>query len=290
MPLRHHFRSLSVTAIRRATLDEIRLFHAKMMAAAGNATDDRLERIIEAVPREAFLGPGPWQIRAGRSYLETPCADPAFLYQNVLVALDAAKGINNGEPFLHAAWLNAAAPAAGETVVHVGAGTGYYTALLSMLVLPNGRIHAYEIEADLAARARENLRPFEGVEVIHGDATTLPLPPADLIYVNAGVVAPPVRWLDALRTGGRLIFPWQPTDKVGLALLVTRTDAGHCVRPLMRATFIPCIGASDSSGCRKTPTVPDAAAVRSIRLMRDEAPDETAVAIYEDVWFSRTEI
>lgn len=279
-----------MTAIRRASLDEIRLFHAKMMAAAGNATDDRLARIIEAVPREAFLGPGPWQIRAGRGYLETPCADPAFLYQNVLVALDAEKGINNGEPFLHAAWLCAAAPAAGETVIHVGAGTGYYTALLSMLVLPNGRVHAYEIEAALAGRARENLRPFEGVEVIDGDATALPLPPADLIYVNAGVVAPPVRWLDALRSGGRLIFPWQPTDRVGLALLVTRTDAGHCVRPLMRATFIPCIGASDRSGCRKAPSVADAAAVRSIRLTRDGPPDETALAIYDDVWFSRADI
>lgn len=278
-----------MTAIRRSTLDEIRTFHARMMAAASNAVDERLERIFEAVPREAFLGPGPWQIKAGRRYLETPSADPAFLYQNVLVALDAAKGINNGEPFLHAAWLGAAAPAAGETVIHVGAGTGYYTALLSMLVLPNGQVHAYEVEADLVARAVENLRPFEGVEVIQGDATTLPLPPADLIYVNAGVVAPPVRWLDALKPGARLIFPWQPTDRVGLALLVTRTAAGHAVRPLMRATFIPCIGASDATACRKMPSVPDAAAVRSIRLTRDGAPDETAVAIYDDVWFSRAE-
>jgi protein-L-isoaspartate(D-aspartate) O-methyltransferase len=39
------------------------------------------------------------------NYLETPSADPAYLYHNNLIAFDLGKGINNGEPFLHAAWM-----------------------------------------------------------------------------------------------------------------------------------------------------------------------------------------
>jgi len=47
-------------------------------------------------------------------YLETPSADAAYFYQNNLVALDTDKGINNGEPFLHAGWIGAVAPQPGR--------------------------------------------------------------------------------------------------------------------------------------------------------------------------------
>ena len=55
-------------------------------------------------------------------------------------------------------------------------------------------------------QARGNLEPFENVSVTTGDATKLPLPPSDLIYVNAGVVAPPLSWLNALRPQGRMVL------------------------------------------------------------------------------------
>lgn len=276
--------------IPRATLDEVRGFHAKMMAAASNSTDERLERIFELVPREAFLGPGPWQIMVNRRYLETPSADPIYVYQDVLVALDAGKGINNGEPFLHASWIGAAAPKAGDTICHVGAGTGYYTAILSMLALPRGSVHAFEIDERLARRARENLEPFEGVSLIHGDATALPLPASDLIYVNAGVVVPPVAWLKALKPGGRMIFPWQPVEGIGLAVLVTRTKTAFAVQPSMPAWFIPCTGASETKQCTRAPNIPEARAIRSLRLTDEREPDETAVAIFPEVWFSTADL
>jgi protein-L-isoaspartate(D-aspartate) O-methyltransferase len=267
-------------------LDEMRAFHAKLMAVASGSQDQRLERVFEMVPREAFLGTGPWQVLVNRRYVATPSANPIYVYQNGLVALDAAKGINNGEPFLHAAWIGAVAPASGETVVHVGAGTGYYTALLSMLVLPNGRVQAYEIDASLAHRAVENLAPFERVSVTHGDATRMDLPECDLIYVNAGVVSPPGSWLRALRPGGRIIFPWNPSSSVGLTLLMTRSQSGFSVRPLGPSWFIPCVGASDPSGCTKAPSLSQARSVTAAWLTADRAPDDTAIALCRDVWFS----
>jgi protein-L-isoaspartate(D-aspartate) O-methyltransferase len=256
------------------------------MAVASGSDDQRLERVFELVPREAFLGHGPWKVVVNRRYVETPSANPIHVYHNGLVALDEAKRINNGEPYLHAAWIGAAAPASGEVVVHVGAGTGYYSAILSMLVLPKGRVQAYEIEESLAHRAASNLDPFEAVGVVHGDATAMELPDCDLIYVNAGVVSPPGSWLRALRPSGRIIFPWSPSNSVSLTLLMTRSENGFAVRILGPSWFIPCVGASDSAGCTKVPNPLQARSITKAWLTADRPPDETAVAVCRDVWFS----
>ncbi len=274
----------------KASLGEIRSFFATMMAVASGSTDPRFERAFELVRREAFVGPGPWHINVYQRTVETPNADPVFLYQNVLVRLDAAKGINNGEPFLHAAWIGAVEPKAGDAICHIGAGTGYYSAMLSVLALPGGTVNAFEIDENLARRARDNLEPFENVLVIEGDATRLPLPPSDLIYVNAGVASPPPGWLRALRPQGRMIFPWRPSQATGLAIIITRHPAGFGVKPLMASYFIPCVGAADTGPCQRVPDQREAWSARSLWLNSDRKPDQTAVAICEELWFSSAEI
>lgn len=271
----------------RASIEEVRGFYARLMAAASKSADPRLERAFESVPREAFFPPGPWKIGFNQHYFDTPSADPVYLYQNALVALDADKKINNGEPYLHAAWIGAVAPQRGEAITHIGAGTGYYTAILAMLVLPDGAVSAYEIEEHLAESARRNLEPFEGVSVVNADATKTRLPKSDVIYVNAGVAAPPADWLRALKPGGRMIFPWRPTEKIALTLMIRAENGGFSVTPLMRSWFIPCIGASKEITAIRAPAgYTEAQSIRSIWCTSDRAPDSTAVAIYPHVWFS----
>ena len=162
-----------------------------------------------------------------------------YLYQNSLVALVADKGINNGTPFFHAAWIGAVAPQPGDVIAHIGAGTGYYSAILSMLVLEGGCVNAFEIEEQLAAAARHNLAPFDNVSVIAGDAVSLPLPPSDVIYVNAGVLAPPLQWLQALLSWGPNDFSLAAVGDSWVSALVTRSALGF--KLLMPAWFIPCI-------------------------------------------------
>ena len=267
-------------------IEDARKFYARLMAANAGSPDPRLEAVFAEVPREAFLGPGPWTIIAGNGKITTPSADPAHIYQNVLVALDNDKGINNGEPFLHAMWIGKLAPKPGEAVCHVGAGTGYYTAALAKLVSPGGTVTAFELDKNLAELARQNLETYGNVTVVHGDAVTSPLPPSDIIYVNAGVAAPPVGWLKALRAGGRMIFPWRPAERVPLAVMVTRTEKGFACDPFMRSWFIPCVGASVADPAAKIPTRDQAARSRSIWLTSDKLPDRTATAIFGEVWFS----
>ncbi|MFD1984801.1 protein-L-isoaspartate O-methyltransferase [Mesorhizobium newzealandense] len=267
-------------------IEDIRKFYGRLMAANSGSPDPRLEAVFAEVPREAFLGPGPWTIIAGNGKVTTPSADPAHIYQNVLVALDNAKGINNGEPFLHAMWIGKLAPKPGEAVCHIGAGTGYYTAVLARLVSPGGTVTAFELDKQLAVLARQNLEAYGNASVVHGDAVTTPLPLSDIIYVNAGVAAPPAGWLKALRPGGRMIFPWRPAERVPLAVIVTRTERGFACDPFMRSWFIPCVGASIADLAAKIPTREQAARSRSIWLASDKAPDRTATAIFGEVWFS----
>jgi protein-L-isoaspartate(D-aspartate) O-methyltransferase len=275
-----------MTAADQARIAAHRQFFADLVTAPFKALAPALRDAFLNERREWFLGPGPWEIFAGGTYVRTPSDDPAFLYQDVLVRL---KGdANNGQPTLHAACLAALSVRAGETVVHVGAGTGYYTAILSRLVGPSGHVHAYEIDDDLADRARRVLSDRLGVSVHAQSAIGRPLPGADVIYVNAGTTLLPNQWLDALRQGGRLFVPLTPAVGPGAMLLVTR-NAVDCfdARFVIAAMFIPCVGARDeASGVRLGDSFRrgDAARVRSLR--RRSQPDQSCWYAADGWWLS----
>jgi protein-L-isoaspartate(D-aspartate) O-methyltransferase len=83
--------------------------------------------------------------------------DPRDLYHNVVVALDRAKDINNGQPSALATWIDTLALQPGDRAFHLGCGVGYYTAIIAEVVGPSGSVVALELQSDLAARAKENL-------------------------------------------------------------------------------------------------------------------------------------
>ena len=268
----------------------LRTFFASYVARLGRAHDPRIERAFAAVMRESFVGRGPWSIAIpGVGYVKTPDADVAFIYQDTLVALDPSRGINIGQPSAHAGWLDALAPAEGESVVQVGAGTGYYTALLGHLVGPAGTVNAYEIERDLAARARVNLKDLTQVEVHPRTGIADDLPTADAIYVNAGITQPSWAWLDALRPNGRLVFPLHAVGCAGGMLLIKRPDHGASwpAKFLSRAAFISCTGPQDDDAGRRLNAAfasGGADAVRSFRI--DDDIDQTCWFRGDGWWLS----
>ena len=186
----------------------VRRAYAKQIAASVGVTAPAIEKAFAAVRREDFLGPGPWPIFRYRSlYVPTPSDDPVYLYTDDLVGLDPERKINNGQPSLHAYLLDKALPRAGEHVVHVGTGSGYYTAIMAEMVGPTGRVTGIEFDPRLADWAKSNLAGYANVEIRQGDGTVAPFDPAHVIYVNAGATAPAAAWLDRLVEGGRLILP-----------------------------------------------------------------------------------
>src|SRR5262249_29778480 len=243
---------------------------------------------FSAVPREDYVGSGPWPVFIGSGYLQTISSDPRLLYQDIVIGLAPDRGINNGQPSLHARCLAACMPPAGETIVHVGAGTGYYTAVLGHLAGSNGRVFGLEIETDLAERARNNLAHLPNVSVSAASAAEGSLPACDLVYVNAGATHPLPSWLDALNVGGRLIFPLTPNEGFGCMLLVTRTAKNaYGASIVTRAAFIPCIGVRDEATSRAIATALERQSLKSVRsLRRDDSPDETAWCVGSGWWLS----
>ena len=170
---------------RQGELRIIRAAYAKQILAAAWVDNARLEAALSATRREDFLGAGPWWIlRRFRDYITTPDADPVYLYTDDLVGILPERHLNNGQPSLHAYLIHQASPSAGDHVVHVGTGTGYYTAILAHLVGPSGRVTGIEYEPELAARAKANFASYPNVEIVEGDGSLVSFDMADVIYVN----------------------------------------------------------------------------------------------------------
>ena len=120
---------------RESALEIVRRAYAKQIMAAAGVADRRVESAFATVKREDFLGRGPWPIlRWGRGYETSPSGDPVYLYDDVLVGIIPERNLNNGQPWLHALLIANAGPKRGEHAVHIGAGVGYFTAILRHLV------------------------------------------------------------------------------------------------------------------------------------------------------------
>lgn len=263
---------------------------AMVWARRAGIANPRVEAAFATVPREAYLTPPPWRIFSPGVMPDEETSDPARLYGDVLVVLDRARGINNGQPSLHAAWMCGVDPRPGETVVQIGIGAGYYTAILAELVGEGGRVEAFEIEPGLAGIARRNLAGLPQVGVHARSAVGIDLPAADLVYVSAGAAAPDAGWLRALRPGGRLVMPWQPAPGEGQTLRITRNPAGFAARLHGSVSFVPCEGADlRSARPRGLPSHP-VGTTRSLWLTAERAPDGTATAVYAEVWFSAEQV
>jgi protein-L-isoaspartate(D-aspartate) O-methyltransferase len=235
-------------------LKVVRRAYAKQIMAAAGVPCERLAHAFAAVPREKFLGPGPWPIlRWGRGYQPSPGDDPVYLYTDDLIGIDPAREINNGQPSFHFALMARLDPQPGEHVVHIGTGTGYYSAILAELVGTRGRVTAIEHDPGLAALAASNLAARRQVEVIEGDGTVADFDAADGIYVNAGVTHPPARWLDRMLHGGRIVLPMTaPRSRIanrpgprwtGVVFLIRRRGQRFAAQRISAVAIYPCEGA-----------------------------------------------
>src|SRR5262245_1937660 len=187
----------------------VRRAYARQMLAHAGVPNDRLERIFAMIRREDFLGTAPWRIvqYPPGPRLPLPVNDPVYAYQDAVFVLVPERGVNNGSPSLHAKMLNDLAVEPGQHIAHIGAGTGYYTAMLAELTGASGRVTAIEFDAGLAERARVNLAAWPQVKVISGDGGSALSESVDRIYVNFGVTAPAASLLEHLKTGRKLMVP-----------------------------------------------------------------------------------
>jgi len=255
---------------------DVRREYAYALREKAGLRSNRLVDAFARVQRERFLGDGPWDVcviadDGQASYRRTATADAAEVYRDALIAIDASRGLNNGEPSSLASWLDTLDIATGETVVHIGAGTGYYTAILAELVGRSGRVHAFEIDPVLAARARANLAGRPNVTVALHAGDSIAACSVDAMLVNCGVTHANVDWLKWIRDGGRLLFPVTAAGADGIGhgamYLASRHREKFPVRYISGVGIFPCAG-QRSSGLNRQLLAKDKASWRDVRALR----------------------
>ena len=199
----------------------------KMVDAQLRARGIRDERVLAAmgkVPRHLFVA-DKYQPSA---YEDHP--------------LPIGDGQTVSQPYIVAFMLEALAFEGWETVLEVGTGSGYQTALLAELAR-----QVYSVERiERLARAAETLLQdlgYENVSLVVGDGSRglAERAPFDVIVVSAAAPVIPQPLLEQLRQGGRMVIPVGPQHAQELKL-VRRQEGGARVQNLEGCRFVPLIG------------------------------------------------
>ena len=126
-----------------------------------------------------------------------------------------------------------------DSVLEVGTGCGYQTAILAQLVK---RVCTIERILSLQEAAEQRLRDleFRNIEYAHGDGYQgwRARAPFDAIIITAAPRAIPELLIQQLALGGKMVLPVGDENDQHLQVL-TKTDDGYEVEPLMPIRFVP---------------------------------------------------
>ena len=180
---------------------------------------------IRNVPRHIFVD----EALGSRAYEDT--------------ALPIGYGQTISQPYIVARMTEALLEAgAADSILEVGTGCGYQTAVLAPLV---ARLYTIERIEPLLARARERLKELgiRNVRFRHGDGTLgwKAHAPFDGILVAAAPLTVPETLVKQLRVGGRLLVPIGPEGEQELVRL-TRREQGVTRESIGAVAFVPLLG------------------------------------------------
>jgi protein-L-isoaspartate(D-aspartate) O-methyltransferase len=187
------------------------------------------EYILEAfldVPREAFVS----RDHAHLAYGDHP------------LPIDSGQTIS--QPYIVALMIQAAGIEPGETVLEIGAGSGYAAAVMSRIA---DKVVAIERHSELAriAQRRVDELGYDNVRIVEGDGT-LGCPeeaPFDAILAAATGSHVPKRLTDQLAGDGRLVMPVGDPGGVQELVRATRGPGGRLIHENLGAVrFVPLIG------------------------------------------------
>ncbi len=191
---------------------------------ARGISDPRVLAAMQRVPRHEFVP----EAYRNEAYEDQP--------------LPIGEGQTISQPYVVALMLELLQLSNTDTVLEVGAGYGYATALLAEIA---GRVFAIERHESLAENARRVLELFgyANAQVITGDGT-LGLPdhaPFKAILVSAAALVVPPELLSQLREGGCMVIPVGSADAQQLQL-IRMMDSQPQVTLCAPVRFVPLIG------------------------------------------------
>lgn len=153
-----------------------------------NVLDLDVLEILEQIPRENFVAAGQEVLAYVDTELPLPCGQ--FMLS----------------PRVQARLFHDAKIQAHETVLEIGTGSGYLTALLASKAK---EVVSLELHQEIADLAKANLSQagISNVEVVHADAVQYKSPkgPFDVIVLTGSVASVPTFIFDQLKVLGRVI-------------------------------------------------------------------------------------
>ena len=190
-------------------------------------TDTTILDAFRAVPREAFVG-------ANYAHLA---------YGDHPLPIDAGQTIS--QPYIVALMIEAAQIGPGDSVLEVGAGSGYAAAVMSRIA---AQVVGIERQSDLVSITAERLRRlgFDNVRIVEGDGTRgwARGAPYDAILAAASGSHVPDSLVGQLKTGGRLVMPiGDPGGPQHLIRISKQVDGSLARSNLGAVRFVPLIGA-----------------------------------------------
>ncbi len=187
--------------------------------------DSEVLAVMRRLPRHLFVD----EALASRAYEESalPIGHGQTISQPYTVARMTGALLAQGNP---------------DTVLEIGTGSGYQTAVLASLVR---RVYSVERVARLSEQARRTLKKLElrNVRLRHGDGT-LGWPeyaPFGAILVTAAPAGIPRVLVDQLTMGGCMVLPIGHSERQVL-VRVLRTETGYVHEILEPVTFVPLLG------------------------------------------------
>ncbi|MDF1722258.1 MAG: protein-L-isoaspartate O-methyltransferase [Minwuia sp.] len=174
-------------------------------------TDERIATAMLSLPREEFLP----KALSGVAYVDED--------------IPLGKGRYMMEPMVLGRLLQYGEIGPEDTVLHVGCGTGYASAVMAMLA---GTVVALESDEDLVARATDLLaeQQVANAAVVAGDlaAGLADQGPYDLVMIEGAVAEVPQALIDQVAEGGRLLAVVR-NKGVGVATIYRRENGvvGH---------------------------------------------------------------
>ena len=179
-----------------------------------------------AVPREAFVD-------AGHAHLA---------YGDHPLPIEARQTIS--QPYIVALMIQAAGVKTGDTVLEIGAGSGYAAAVIGRIA---ARVIAIERQHELVDIARNRLRRLghDNVKIVEGDGTKgwRDEAPYDAILAPASGSHVPEALIAQLAPGGRLVMPIGDPGRVQELVKVTKQEDGVLKQEnLGGVRFVPLIG------------------------------------------------
>ncbi|WP_181702687.1 protein-L-isoaspartate O-methyltransferase family protein [Chthonobacter albigriseus] len=185
-----------------------------------DVTDYRILDAMLEIPRELFVPANSREL--------------AYIDRNIPIS-EGPAARHMLQPMIQARLIQQAQITSDDTVLEVGAGTGYSAAIAGRLA---AKVVALEEDAALAAAAKSALASVGAgnVEVVTGPLKTgYPAgAPYDVIIVSGAIEVLPVALTEQLAEGGRLLAI-QGVGQAARALLYTRSGKDVSSRVLMNA-------------------------------------------------------